>query len=438
MPPVEETAVPPTPGAGVPALGPMIHPRRLRTTALVAVATVIISACSSGGGHGSVGASPQRDAATSTSQAAGVKTIPNMPPVVEPTNVYAAAGAGMLSTAVRSALARVYVPNHRTNNVTVIDPSTMKVVDEFPSGLSPQHVVPAYDLSRLWVANNADGTTQGSLTPIDPTTGRRLGPNVTVDDPYNLYFTPDGADAIVVAEARHRLDFRDPQTMVLKSSLEVPTCPGINHMDFSVDGTYLLATCEDGHSLVKIDWIGQKVVGTLDLGADSLPQDLRLGPDGKTFFVADMMGNRLQLIDGDALSLKGSVDLAASGGFGAHGIYPSRDAKLLYVANRGSAARGAGAMHAKGSVSVYDVAAAKVVANWPVPHGGSPDMGGVTADGNQLWLSGRYDNEVYVFDTVAGKMITRIPVGPQGGEPHGLCVWPQPGRYSLGHTGNMR
>jgi hypothetical protein len=25
-----------------------------------------------------------------------------------------------------------------------------------------------------------------------------------------------------------------------------------------------------------------------------------------------------------------------------------------------------------------------------------------------------------------------------GHEPHGLTVWPQPGRYSLGHTGNMR
>ena len=422
----------------MPALGPMIDRLSLRTAALAAVAAVLISACSSGGGHTSGSGARQPGPATSTSAAAGVKTIPNMPPVTEASNVYAAAGAGMVSAAAKSALPRVYVPNHRTNNVTVIDPATMKVVDEFASGLSPQHVVPAYDLSRLWVANNADGTTRGSLTPIDPTTGRRLGPNVAVDDPYNLYFTPDGAAAIVVAEARHRLDFRDPQTMVMKSSLEVPTCPGINHMDFSADGRYLLATCEDAHSLVKIDWIGQQVLGTLDLGADSLPQDLRLGPDGKTFFVADMMGNRLQLIDGDALTVKGSVDLAASGGFGAHGIYPSRDAKLLYVANRGSAARGAGPTHAKGSVSVFDVAASKVVANWPVPNGGSPDMGGVSADGNQLWLSGRYDNEVYVFDTVAGKMITRIPVGPQGGEPHGLCVWPQPGRYSLGHTGNMR
>jgi len=422
--------IPPAPrSAGAP-------PRRAarRAIGLAAAAGLALAACSSGGGSHASSRAPS----SSPTTAAPIKTLPNVPAVTDPANIYAAAGAGMLTGAAKQALARVYVPNHGTNNVTVIDPKTLKVVGVFPSGLSPQHVVPAYDLTRLWVANNADGTTKGSLTPIDPTTGARLGPNVAVDDPYNLYFTPDGASAIVVAEARHRLDFRDPQTMALKSSLSVPTCLGINHMDFSADGSYLLATCEDAHSLVKIDWVNKVVLGTLDLGAESVPQDLRVGPDGKTFYVADMQGNRLELIDGSSLSISGSIDLAATGGFGAHGLYPSRDAKSLYVANRGSASRGSAPPHGRGSVSVVDFATGKVTANWPVPGGGSPDMGGVTADGSQLWLSGRYDNEVYVFDTVAGKLLSRIAVSPQGIEPHGLCVWPQPGRYSLGHTGNMR
>ncbi len=61
-------------------------------------------------------------------------------------------------------------------------------------------------------------------------------------------------------------------------------------------------------------------------------------------------------------------------------------------------------------------------------------MGNVSADGRTLWLSGRYDNVVYVFDTTSGDVRT-IAVGK---EPHGLTVWPQPGRYSLGHTGNLR
>jgi DNA-binding beta-propeller fold protein YncE len=87
-----------------------------------------------------------------------------------------------------------------------------------------------------------------------------------------------------------------------------------------------------------------------------------------------------------------------------------------------------------GSVSVIDFATRSVVANWPIPGGGSPDMGNVSADGKTLWLSGRYNSVVYAFDTATGA-VAKIPVGK---EPHGLTVWPQPGRYSLGHTGNMR
>ena len=111
----------------------------------------------------------------------------------------------------------------------------------------------------------------------------------------------------------------------------------------------------------------------------------------------------------------------------------SRDAKSLYVANRGSHSV-VGAPHGPGSISVIDFAARKVVATWPIPGGGSPDMGNVSNDGKTLWLSGRFDNVVYAVDTRSGQ-VHKIAVGI---EPHGLTVWPQPGRYSLGHTGNMR
>ncbi len=149
-------------------------------------------------------------------RAAGpVDTVVGMPPVSDPTNLYGDAGAGKLSEATKGALARVYVPNLRSNDVYVIDPETFKVIGKFRVGLNPQHVVPAWDLKTLWVANNAENTTKGSLTPIDPTTGKP-GKAVAVDDPYNMYFTPDGKEAIVVAEAYKRLDFRDPQTMALK------------------------------------------------------------------------------------------------------------------------------------------------------------------------------------------------------------------------------
>jgi YVTN family beta-propeller protein len=362
------------------------------------------------------------------SAAPAVETVPGMPPVTDPTNLYSETVAGKLQPALASVPARVYVPNLQSNDVSVIDPATLQVVERVPVGVNPQHVVPSWDLKTLWVTNNAEHRTDGTLTPIDPLTGKPGAP-VAVDDPYNMYFTPDGRSAIVVAEALKRLDFRDPHTMALQGSLSVPDCAGINHGDFSIDGRYLIMTCEYRGRLAKIDWAARKVLGILKLSQGGIPQDIRISPDGRVFYVAELRRGGVYVIDGDAFKEVGFIKT----GVGTHGLYPSRDGTKLYVANRGSSRIG-GKPRGQGSVAVIDFATRKVVATWPIPGGGSPDMGNVSADGTRLWLSGRYDNVVYVVDTTTGKVAT-IPVGK---EPHGLTVWPQPGRFSLGHTGNMR
>ncbi|HZQ61106.1 MAG TPA: hypothetical protein VFC24_07150 [Casimicrobiaceae bacterium] len=351
-----------------------------------------------------------------------------MPNVPDPRNLYSEAGANRMSPQVANALARVYVPHVKSNDVYVIDPATMKVVDKFRVGLNPQHVVPSWDLKTLWVANNAEGRRDGTLTPIDPTTGKP-GKPIPVDDPYNMYFSPDGKSAIVVAEAMKRLDFRDPQTMAMQFSIDVPECDGINHADFSIDGRWAIFTCEFTGKLAKVDVVNRKVLGYLKLSRGGMPQDIRVSPDGKLFYVADMMADGVFVVDGDAFK---EIEFIRTG-VGTHGLYPSRDGRKLYVANRGSN-KIHGKRNGKGSVSVIDFGTRKVDVTWPIPGGGSPDMGNVSADGKWLWLSGRFDDVVYAIDTGNGN-VTKIKVGK---EPHGLAVWPQPGRYSLGHTGNMR
>jgi YVTN family beta-propeller protein len=117
-----------------------------------------------------------------------------------------------MSPAVEGALSRVYVPNVRSAEIHVIDPATYEVVDRFQVGGNPQHIIPSWDLKTLWIAGSAERQRSGILTPIDPKTGK-LGVTIKVPDAYNLYFTPDGGFAIVVAEALKRLEFRDSQTM---------------------------------------------------------------------------------------------------------------------------------------------------------------------------------------------------------------------------------
>jgi DNA-binding beta-propeller fold protein YncE len=357
-----------------------------------------------------------------------IATLDGMPAVLDSRNLYSEAAAGHFSPAVTGALERVYVPEVRANRVDVIDPATFTVVDQFRAGSKPQHVIPSWDLKTLWVAGSGGRHSRGSLTPINPFTGKP-GATIRVTDAYNMYFSPDGKSAIVVAEGVKRLEFRDPQTMALKSVLLVPQCRGVNHADFSIDGRYAIFTCEFEGSVVKIDTQVPKVLGVLKLSTGGMPQDIRISPDGKVFYVADMMADGVFLIDGDAFCEIGFV----ATGVGAHGLYPSRDGTELYVSNRGSH-QVHGPSHGPGSVSVIDFVTRLVKVTWFLPGGGSPDMGNVSADGKVLWLSGRFDNVVYAIDTSTGG-VKAIKVGR---EPHGLTVWPQPGRYSLGHTGNMR
>jgi YVTN family beta-propeller protein len=438
------TSTPPTPptpaaapssgSAAAPCDSPLSRRRLLPLSALAAVSAaglLFVSACSAGSG-GSVGASlnnrsgTANSAATSAAGAAGNAAggalpasadayLPGMPAPLSPTDVYAADRPGQLSPVVRGFPSRVYVPNTLSDTVSVIDPATYKVIETLKVGSQPQHVVPSWDLKTLWVNNDLGN----SLTPINPATGK-LGTAVDVHDPYNLYFTPDGKHAIVMASADHALVFRDAHTMAVVKSVPAG-CAGVNHADFSPDGKYFIVSCEFSGDLLKVDTAKMAVIAHQKIPFDgSMPQDVKISPDGKVWYVADMMANGVWELNGDTFS----VPKLLKTGAGAHGLYVSRDSKSLYISNRG-----------EGSVSVLDFATGKLVHKWQIPGGGSPDMGGVSADGKVLWLSGRYNAEVYAMSTADGHLIARIPVGDG---PHGLAVYPQPGRYSLGHTGIFR
>ncbi len=346
--------------------------------------------------------------------------------MVNPANLYSEAAAGHMSAAVAGALERVYVPNVKSNDVYVIDPATFKVVDRFKVGVNPQHVVPSWDLHTLWSANNAEGRTRADADRSEDReararktrersvqhvlhAGRRLGDRRRRGpQAARLPQSPDHGAAVFAAHA----EVRRHQPRGLRDRRQL--CD----LHLRVRG-----------GLAKIDTANRKVLGYLKLSKGGMPQDVRVSPDGKLFYVADMLADGVFVINGETFTEIGFIPT----GVGAHGLYPSRDGTKLYVTNRGSN-KMHGPPHGKGSISVLDFASGRVEATWPIPGGGSPDMGNVSADGKMLWVSGRYDNVVYAIDTATGAVKT-IPVGT---EPHGLTVWPQPGRYSLGHTGNMR
>jgi YVTN family beta-propeller protein len=168
---------------------------------------------------------------------------------------------------------------------------------------------------------------------------------------------------------------------------------------------------------VRVDLRLLAVTGYLDLGG--MPQEVRLDPRGRFFYVGDIVAGGLHLIDGAAMKKVGFIKT----GQGAYGIVVSRDGRSLYVTNRGES-----------TVSVVDVAAGTVKSTWRIT-GASPDLASLSSDGAVLWVSGRFDSEVYAVSTADGAVLARVPVGKG---PHGLLVWPQPGRYSLGSNAMMR
>jgi YVTN family beta-propeller protein len=327
-----------------------------------------------------------------------------------PVNIYSYTLTPHLSPAVANVPPRVYVPNSDAASVSVIDPTTMKVVDRFNVGTRPHHVTPSWDLTKLYV-NNTEGNT---LTELDPMTGRPTR-NIPITDPYNLYFTPDGTKAIVVAERFQRLDFYNVADWSFIKSVGIPWA-GVDHADFSADGRYFIASCEFSGQVVKVDTEALAVVGRANVG--SMPIDVKTSPDGTVVYVANQGRHGVSLLDPETMTEIGFLRT----GTGAHGLNVSRDAATLFVSNR-----------MEGTISVIDFATRSVRQTWRV--GGSPDMIQVSGDGAQLWVSNRFHGSVSVIDTTNGRVIATIPTGAGA---HGVSLFPQPGRYSVGHNGVYR
>ena len=363
----------------------------------------------------SCGGSPTPSATPSLPSVASTPTVaPTSAPAATAApvlNVYASTMSGQVKPSLRGVPERVYVPNEWALSVTVIDPATFKVIAHIPVGRIPEHVTPSHDMSRLYV--NSEGA--WTITALDPATATATQ-TYNVPDAYNLYFTPDGTKAVVVQERLRRLEFRDTHTWAVIKDVPI-SLNGVDHLDFSADGSYLMVTTEYTGRLVKVDVNTMTVVGEVNVGG--LPVDVRLSPDGKYFFVANQGRGGVSVVDPVQMMEVGFIPT----GRGAHGFALSRDTKSLYVTNR-----------LENTVSVIDFASRKAVAKWKVP-GGGPDMLQLNPAGTQLWLTGRYDGFVSVLDTTTGALLAHIFSGLGA---HGLCYFPAPGTISLGHNGVYR
>jgi YVTN family beta-propeller protein len=284
------------------------------------------------------------------------------------------------------------------------------VLERLGVGGEPHHVTPSWDLRHLYVDN--PGTNR--LDVIDPQTAK-LGRRIKVASPYNLYFTPDGTKAIVVAESLDRLDVYELPAWRLAHRISTPD-RGIDHLDFSADGSYLLASTEFSGTVLRVDLVSMAVTGRLRLGGSTV--DVKLAPDGRRFFVANQMRDGVSVVDPLAMDEVAFIRT----GRGAHGMVFSADTRRLFVSNR-----------LAGDIAVIDVATLRLITRWHI--GGSPDMLILSTLGNRLWVSNRFGGSVSVVDARSGRRLATIATGSS---PHGLTYYPQPGAFCIGHNGVTR
>ncbi|GAA2451642.1 hypothetical protein GCM10010191_82300 [Actinomadura vinacea] len=346
------------------------------------------------------------DAARRGGRDAGTAAAPGL-------DVYAATGPGMLGPAARNLPPRVFVPNAATGTADVIDQRTGRLLGRVRTGGTPSLIVPGWDLRRLWISD----LDHGLLQPIGPRYAHR-GRALRIARPGPLYFTPDGRAALLMVGRLARIDFRDPHTMRPLGALRLP-CAGALRADFAADASFLVTPCPATGGVVRVDPSRRTVTGTLRLPAGARPVDLRLSPDGTTFYVADAAKGGLWLVDAARFRTTGFVPT----GPGAHALVLGRGSRLLYV------------LGGDGTVSSLDLATRRVSHLWRLPSGQAAVPGGVSADGTALWLSDPAAGTVYALSTGTGRPLYAVRVGGRPGNP---CVYPQPARYSLGGPGLYR
>ena len=381
-----------------------------RLTALAVAMTLIAGACS-GGPEGSddveTSDSPTSSTVGEVSTTAGPSdSTTSAPPEATTSAPPSEATGGVLGQYPE----RVYVPNTLSNTVDVVDPATCTVEKTLQVGQVPHHITPSWDLSELYVYN----TQANFLSVIDPATSDVVG-EVPIEDPYNMYFTPDGSETIVVAERFRRLDFLDRETWEPIASVTIEH-PGIDHLAFSRDGSYLVGSSEFSGWISKVDIGSHSVVGELSVGG--LPIDVVRDPhEDNVMYVANQGLHGVHVIDADAMTEIGFIPT----GTGAHGILLSKDMTRIYVSNR-----------LEGTISVIDLETREPVAKWNT--GGSPDMGILNPDGSRMWIANRYHGSVMEIDTATGEVTCQLTTG---GGPHGVTYFPNEGVHSIGHNGLM-
>ncbi len=282
-------------------------------------------------------------------------------------------------------------------NVMLIDEQAHKVIDTYPTGKEPHHLMISPDGKSLLVANSVSN----SLMIVDPATGRLKTTLTNIEDPYQLGFTPNGRWFVTNALRLDRVDVYhyDGGTFTLAKRIPLATMP--SHMTFSMDNRTVFITLQASGELAAIDVPTQAVLWKMPVGKD--PAGLWMVP-GDRYLLVGMTGeDDVKVIDWRQQDVVKRIHT----GRGAHNFRDLDDGVHVAVTNR-----------VDNSISLINYRT--LINDGDVTHllPGPDDME-LTADRKFLWVTFRFSRRVGVINLKDRKLENTIQVGRS---PHGIFM----------------
>ena len=285
------------------------------------------------------------------------------------------------------------VLNSDDDSLSVIDTESYKETARTHIGRQPHHLTVSPDGQTLILAM-AGGN---ELVFIDRPTGA-IRQRVEVSDPYQVGFSPDAKWFVTTSLRLDRVDIYNAATYQLVYRLPASKTP--SHIGFSPDSGTAYVTLQGSDQLIAIDVASGKSKWVVPVGRQ--PAGVFVRPSG-TVLVGIMGSDHIAEVD----PKDGNIIRRIKTDRGAHNFLLSPDRKTLYVTNR-----------VAGTISALNADTLDVTATLPAP--GGPDDMALSADGQELWVTGRWRASVNVIDRASGTLKAQIPVGRS---PHGIFVY---------------
>lgn len=306
--------------------------------------------------------------------------------------------AASLASAADRRTTRVYVTNSKGDDVTVIDPATMKVVGSIQVGANPHGVVLSPDRRTLYIS--VEGTDE--LVAVDTTTNQVTARAKVGRAPNEVSITLDGRYVFVPVRNDNAIDVVDTATMKVVDRMKTPAMPHNTYV--SADGRRLYLGSMAGSRITIFDTTTHKQINEIAPGDWVRPIALRR--DEKLAYVAlsklhgfavvDLKeGKTIRRVEMPALPPGTEIPPYETL---THGLALTPDERELYVTSMAGKA-----------IYAFSVPDLKQLAKIDV--GRYPNWISISPDGRLVWVSNQLGDTVSAIDTRTKKVVATIPVG---------------------------